>query len=115
MNRERLEEMVKMLKGVPEARFNINVYAYLTVTCGTVACALGHAALHPPFVAAGFKMEGEMPTFGDLTGIMAGAAFLGIDIQDAERLFGPIWYDERDGLTKPADVIARIEELLGKP
>ena len=70
--------------------------------CGYAACALGQAALHPPFVAQGLgiKMMGQsghiyyQPDATDCKcyHTVAGAEFFGLNLREAQFLFNPEEY-----------------------
>lgn len=115
MNIDRLKHLITVLAAVHSENFEIG-YWKDTRDCGTVACALGWAGSDPRFKAEGLQLEhpSYAPYFQGFTGYAAGAQFFGITRGQSEYLFNPDEY--APGLNEqvtPADVIARIEELLG--
>jgi hypothetical protein len=111
MNKTRLRELAKLLLKVPAREFDMEHWK-----CGTVACALGHAAQHPPFAAEGLTLEKNnwandtwSPAFEDHHGFEAGALFFDITPRQSEYLFCP---DDYQGKARRRHVITRIEELI---
>ena len=85
--------------------------------CGTAACALGYAALHPSFRRSGLKlgaadhwMHGPIwaPEFEGLFGFAAGEAFFGLTGDDARSIFDP---SAGAGKT-PKQVAKRVRKLI---
>lgn len=123
MNTQRLQHLITILENVPEEKFDLKNWA-----CGATACAIGHAALDPVFVAEGFKLQAEQldadfprvayPIF-DLSagcrfdGFEAVHVFFDLTPDQASDLFMSWAYFDR-GIAKPQpqDVIHRIRELL---
>lgn len=117
MNIDRLKHLITVLAAVPDKQFDIDNWKEHN-SCGTVACALGWAGSDPQFKAEGLQLARPIftPHFQGFTGYAAGAEFFGITREQSEYLFNPDEYEstysEVEKVT-PADVIARIEELLG--
>lgn len=116
MNTERLEKMIEMLHDIPKARFDMA--NWVGNDCGTVACAIGHAAQHPWFRKQGLHLSppklGEfIPLYKRRENWEAVTAFFDIKDEDAEYLFDGWSYAScMRGKPGPAEVIARIRELL---
>ncbi len=136
MNKSRLLKLRDMLERhhelFPQTEFDMLCWArdswQSPTNCKTAACALGSAALYPPFKKMGLTLYDDVPMFKDSTGIDAGAEFFGITRHESEFLFddneynGPI----RDwgfiakiskskyvhGAIKPHHVITRIDFIL---
>ncbi|MFM0044075.1 hypothetical protein [Paraburkholderia sediminicola] len=112
MHKQRLEQMVTMLRGLPpegEVKFNLEVW-----NCGTSACAVGHACVSPVFIKQGLKWDGIMrdPVFGGACGWRAVERFFDVIPDDAERLFAD-WRYTTGGKTTPNQVADRIAEFIG--
>jgi hypothetical protein len=110
-----------MLTTPPE---KLDMYSWV---CETAACALGTAALHPPFMAMGLRLEKFSgrdvltPTYNNLQGCDAGMAFFNLSESQAFFLFLPssYLYDEngryRDiGPITPLNVVEHIDILLNR-
>lgn len=112
MQIERLKHLVAILEKVRPARFNISIW-HVENSCGATACALGWASLDPEFNRQGFTLAsvgGHWPMFKEHDGYSAAAEFFSITMEQSIHLFYPNEYpSDRRG---PADVIARIKELL---
>ena len=103
------------------------------LSCGTTACAVGHAANIPEFKRLGLKLNIELnsislgiplvtPTFGDKTNLNAAGAFFSITDGEAVELFQPqniyaecllyggyklpIFSEDSD--TKPSEIAGKI-------
>lgn len=117
MNTERLIELHRMLSEVPEEYFDMGIFGtrdFQNLECGSAACALGWAAVHPPFVEQGLRYIDEVPVYGDFRNYYAGGVFFGLTRQQCMDLFNPSRYDVEDEETiKPTDVMARIRDLIG--
>lgn len=121
MNRERLERLADLLEALPEngsagengMKFNLNTW----MTCGTVACACGHAACDPWFKRQGLRLEywqtGNDDGYGlfyrHWTHFTAVAQFFQISSDRARHLFSGSNYKR---ITRPRDVAERIRETL---
>lgn len=115
---ERLLKLADHLDTVPRAQLNMGTWK-----CGTVACAVGHAAMMPEFNAEGLRMISEAGNhrYGDAypcytEGIKthyspwdAAMKFFGLSWQDANHLFSSTHYDLPP---TPAEVSARIRGLV---
>jgi len=117
MDIERLQELRRVIVETPDERVDLNGWAR---SCGTIACVLGWACKHPPFVAEGlhlFEDEGAYtPCFGNFINYEAGGEFFRLSYPDAEFLFGPrSWGDAtgRADITDKQLALQRIDELLG--
>jgi hypothetical protein len=111
MHKERLQQMVTMLRGLPEGKrktFDLDEWQY-----GTSACAVGYACLDPVFNGQGLRFEGLSPEFADNRGWDAVTAFFQIDPGDACQLFEISSYSTR-GNTTPAQVADRIEAFIAE-
>jgi len=98
---------------------NYAVVDAAVLSCGTVACAVGHAALIPEFQALGLKLVrdvtpepsafGAMPFFDGKVGWAAVHAFFDIDQDWADYLFMRTHYE---GSPSPLQVAVRIREVI---
>ncbi|MDP9155314.1 MAG: hypothetical protein M3O74_13800 [Pseudomonadota bacterium] len=98
---------------------NYAVVDAAVLSCGTVACAVGHAALIPEFQALGLKMVrdvtpdqfdfGALPFFDGKVSWAAVHAFFDIDEDWADYLFMGTRYDSSPS---PNQVAARIREVI---
>jgi hypothetical protein len=129
MNRERLQHLITILERVPPSHLEMEGWI-----CGTSACAIGWAARDPVFNQQGFMLRNTRSPFPVY--VLDGApvadnpdswdavmAFFELTLDDALYMFSHRMYtsDEKDdeGFSKtfkptPADVIARIRELLAR-
>ena len=91
MTIERLQQVVRVLEGLPSSvGFSLDRW-----TCGTTACAIGWAARDPWFTRRGLKMEEEWegdsgdgsPYFREEYDWNAIVAFFGLTRGEAEYLF----------------------------
>jgi hypothetical protein len=113
MNRERLQQMVTMLRGLPsegEVGFRLTSWH-----CGTTACAVGHACLNPAFQEQGLSLVKDgtamVPLYGGHAGWNAVREFFGIDSDEDAYLF--LAWEYPDGSeTTPDQVADRIELFL---
>lgn len=126
MQVERLRELAALLEGVaadPDRRdrFDMSVWwgqpPEAETGCGTVGCALGWAAKHPPFVAAGLRLSGGSPAYKSPGsplidyGVMAGVSFFGLSRDQAGGLFYAATESRRhDPLAVAANVRAMLAE-----
>lgn len=143
MNRERLELMVTMLEEIengtwkPTAgsgvceyfglrepgdrpKFDLGVWISTEEdcpTCGTVACAMGHACLDKRFTDLGLYLHPNIAApavdlpdseFGEI-GFAATAIFFGISSSSAQDLFAPQRYASKQS---PEAVRGRITHML---
>lgn len=95
-----------------------------TMSCGTVVCALGLAALDPEFNKQGLTFEVQplplkkgfahmMPKCEGRTGFEAGARFFGISYGDARYLFDPDCYDGTPQHAEGERLVAqRIDDMM---
>lgn len=101
--------------------------------CGSAACALGSAAIYPPFIKQGLHLKEDeisvkinydrkvpeleyyfsfVPSYKRETHKYAGAKFFGITDNEADNLFMTINYEESIITTK--DVAERVKKLIKK-
>ena len=92
------------------------------LSCGTVACALGHATTIPEFKKLGLRLvrrlanhwagwiELDQGIKGTSHGFSAGAELFGLSINQSEWLFSAVSYDA--AVVSPAMVADRIIELI---
>jgi hypothetical protein len=110
MNRERLEQMVAMLRELPPETFNLTNWQ-----CGTTACAVGHACLNPVFKEQGLNLRidenGVTPAFEGALGWFAVEKFFGLNEERANHFFHR-WEYPNLGKTTAAEVADRIESFL---
>lgn len=122
MFKERLLKLAELLDSVKDEEFNINRWRS---SCGTVACAIGHAAgdkyfqdlglsfIPPCSYPTGQYSEGYVPYYDGFSGIEASARLFGITIEDAEYLFLGRSYDLfLTGKVKPSDVAQRLRNYV---
>lgn len=90
------------------------------VDCKTVSCACGWAASDEKFMKEGLYLYKEDPddldesveiAYKDHIGFYAAAAFFDISYTDAELLFSPHKYSQKDVL-KTDEILKRIDSLL---
>jgi hypothetical protein len=110
MNKERLQQMVTMLRGLPEEnQFNLEIWS-----CGTSACAVGWACVNPVFIEQGLKRRHTgAPEFKGLTSWDAVEAFFEINLDESEHLFDYGTYPKFCG-TGPGEVADRIEAFIAE-
>ena len=116
MHRERLEQMVVMLRGLPPdgaVGFDLEKWH-----CGTTACAVGHACVTAAFTNQGLGLRGNargkmMPAFAGEVEWDAVCEFFEIGDGNAEHLFAANRYIS-GGNTAPAEVADRIESFLAE-
>lgn len=123
MNKQRLLILAKHLdKHVESSEFSLDSWKK-TTSCGTVACACGHATSIPAFQEAGFRLElsmeedfwkDYMPVYKGWHGWKAVTVFFEIERDVAYHLFASGYYE---GSPTSQDVAARIEEYVknGRP
>lgn len=87
------------------------------ISCGTAACALGSAALYPPFKKAGLKFmrcdsffNEYVPMYKDFVGFYAGDRFFKISSAESRWLFDPQEY--RRKRVAPSNVAKRVDRLI---
>lgn len=122
-NLDRIREFDRLLNSLDPDKFDMSYWH-----CGTSACALGHACMHPPFMEQGlhlnFKVHYPYPVFEEFFGHKAGAEFFGLYEEDARYLFNPEKYfdngevfsvEELTELAKaihPKEVSHRLRHLM---
>jgi len=137
INLERCRMFAKLLDKLsidplPGTQFNMNHWGKLRgESCGTAACALGHAALFEPFQKEGLEMKGDkywnegyktvktpedMKSYNDfqvcykgLSAYEAGYAFFGIPKPDSTEY--SFFYPRRNNST-PADVARNLRAIV---
>ena len=128
MNKQRLQELVKLLRTVPASKFDLSAWRYTPdgvtweqekdlksdehlkdLECGTTGCAVGWACAHKPFQDEGL-VWGEGPMYKGLSSWSATKAFFELYYKQAEHLFDIYSYalDKRT----PEDVADRIEKFI---
>ncbi|SDR37246.1 hypothetical protein SAMN05443245_5201 [Paraburkholderia fungorum] len=112
MHRERLEQMVTMLRGLPvdaEPKFHLRTW-----NCGTTACAVGHACFYQPLIDQGLRWNSmdRVPEFEGEESWDAVRGFFGLGREDAEYLFYDECYPSYGEFTTAIDVADRIEQLI---
>lgn len=86
--------------------------------CGAAACAFGWATTIPAFKRAGLRLKVSRRfnetdvTFGKARDFLAAQRFFGITEVEAERLFHPWAYANRD--TTPKQVAKRIRKFVAE-
>jgi len=128
MNVARLKKLIYLLENhdelLPKTKFRMSNWACgqnEKHTCATTACALGSAAVYPPFMRAGLKLVGQTAddscvAYKQDQGYTAGAAFLSISFSESHKLFSPDEYRGKNGCVRYGvtrkDVIKKIKKLL---
>lgn len=131
---ERLKELEYMLlnhntlfktpKRKSGIKFDIDLWCGVKEepNCGTPACALGSACLHPPFIKQGLKLVKERTRYETLIyprtrngaeGFDAGQEFFGITNSESMYLFSPETYEYKRKVTA-RDVANRVRKLIKK-
>lgn len=131
MNRYRMEKLRDHLRdNVADERFYLATWAGNSETpwegkqdlsCGTSACAMGHAVTIPEFRADGLALRpapfnpgrGQL-VFGNRFDFQAAADFMDISVMSAEWLFDHAEYPNRERTTKD-EVVARMTKYLNSP
>lgn len=127
MNRERLEQLIRVLREVEDGTttrpWDMGMWfgpaGGLTyqLTCGTSACAWGHAALDGWFQQQGVEVvqsaTGQIPAFKGEFGHRAASRFFDIQQEDSQKLFFTEYYSAE--LVTPEMVRERVEDLLRDP
>lgn len=111
MHKERLEQMVVMLRNLPPEKCeNFDLTDW---NCGTSACAVGWACLDPVFIQQGLVFDSLRitPEFMGNDGWYAVKAFFGIEFDQGRHLFDIGRYAKGEHAT-PDDVADRIELFL---
>jgi hypothetical protein len=111
MHRERLEQMVVMLRNLPPEGPGFDIGTW---RCGTTACAVGHACLNPVFQEQGFEWNKRHrePVFHGILSWPAVELFFGLTKGQAEHFFYSASYSENDPTAN--DVADRIERFLAQ-
>lgn len=118
--RERLEQVIRVLEELPTGKkFSLRRW----MTCGTIGCAVGWAAMDPWFRRRGLRLEIHAPCPKDRFGrsqywpsyrghhdFEAVSRFFGLDYLTSRELFDPRCY--QDG--RKRNVIARIKKFLAE-
>lgn len=95
MNKERLTKLADYIEKLPKERLYMPLFYFsdpdTDPPCGTVACALGHAALMPEFNAEGlhYSRKQQSIMYKDDTSFVAAAKFFDLSYDDACVLFSP--------------------------
>lgn len=111
MNKQRLEQMVTMLRALPLAQ--PSDFDLTTWRCGTIACAIGHACVEPAFMGKGLTFDAIEcePVYGPDKSWSAVEKFFAISCADAEWLFAD-WRYKSAGDTEPSEVADRIADFI---
>jgi hypothetical protein len=112
--KERLEELITVLRTVPHENLNMNFWG-INYTCGFAGCALGHAAIHPPFMELGLELyfdseESSEVRYKGHANYEAACEFFGITVDDALFIFDPAQYDRL--APSAVEVIGHIREVV---
>lgn len=115
IQRLRLVRLAKMLENWTEERERLECPVRFDMNdwyCGTAACALGSAALHPYFNRHGLALRGwsAAPTYKSYAGYGAASQFFGIPRAQACWLFDPGEYTQKRIL--PRHVAKRVREII---
>jgi hypothetical protein len=126
----RLARLANILDNVPKKKFDIRHYAYESPKCGTVGCALGHAAMDKFFQKLGLKLYqsgldvlkfGQPVSYGIETregdGFGAALVVFGLERSEGAQLFLDTAYvkrgtDEKDPDVTPKKVARKIRSFL---
>jgi hypothetical protein len=114
MHRDRLEILAAYLTTIPAETFDINSW-----TCGTTACAWGHACDIPEFKELGLKWERvapcydntPVPGFQGFKAFAAAAVFFDVSVSTTTLMFSREAYPDDVAVTA-ADVSNRIREII---
>lgn len=107
---ERIRTLYAVLAGIPKEHTELSLWVRrrdwrqgpttaegIAHTCGSTACALGWAALYPPFNKLGLVFDEAVPTFGEAQEFGAGRDFFCLTKDETHLLFGsrtgPFAYD----------------------
>lgn len=109
MNKDRLRTLAEHLQTVKAESFRLDDW-----TCGTVACAVGHACSIPEFQAEGlslyaYTLRKSVPSYQDERGWAAVSGFFDLSYSDATYLFSDQHYPDR---VTPMDVADRIIDFI---
>lgn len=110
MNKQRLEQMVTMLRALPpEKRDDFNLIHW---KCGTTACAVGHACVDPVFTEQGLRRSyTDAPSFEGRSSWDAVERFFDLNNTQSNHLFSVDEYPEFE-LTTPDQVASRIAQFI---
>lgn len=121
MNKKRLLKLADYLDTVRLEKFDMNNWGIKEeFSCGTAACALGHAGTMKCFRKSGLKTEfdtlggqvqftAKNSRYASYFDIEAGEEFFGLNSYEAQYLFLPGTYGARKG---PKTVAGRIRRLV---
>ena len=138
MNTDRLLKLAAHLRTVPPDSFNLSqwvapahngmdkdqVVNSIVHSCGTVACAVGHACCMPEFNKQGLQfgprgaaiepmyIDPNDPDRWPHTSWRAVRMFFGLDEESGYHLFGDWRYEETRSRTAAAQVADRIEQYV---
>jgi hypothetical protein len=106
---DRLSNLIRVLKNVPDDKFNIQCWWSDRTGCG---CAIGHALHDKYFYKEGMRLDSHM--------ISNMAEFFGITLDQSQSLFlgsgyQKAWADilsDSDCKATPHDVIAKLRVIL---
>jgi hypothetical protein len=95
LQKKRLLELATYLETtVHPYNFDMKVWHKKSPSCGTTACALGHACMIPRFKRLGLRLKESdswsslsSPSYKENEGLKAAEKFFGLTSNEAERLF----------------------------
>lgn len=112
MNRRALLEAIRVLKTIPQNRFNMHRFAVPT-DCGTVGCIAGHCAQDPWFQERGFKLTEYRPYIPEHEHEVGRYAITNFfDLSTAQTNL--IFYTDNYSTPTPQVAIKTIESLLAQ-
>jgi hypothetical protein len=115
-NVEALLKVVEVLEATPDEAVDLQSW-----TCGTTACAIGHAAQDPWFIERGFKLvNNTSPYYFDRKTIdhtwtwLAIERFFALETKQAASLFSFYSYKSSKDISSRQQVINRIREFVNE-
>lgn len=133
MNRERMTILRDHLRdNVKDDKFNLSTWVgndeipwggMQDLSCGTTACAMGHAASIPSFQEQGLRLERFHDRFNEKLGRItfngkvdfdAAGAFMDLNSEETEWVFDPARYRNENETTR-MEVVERLTSLLESP
>lgn len=123
MKAARLLRLADYLETVPRDRFDMNRWVgdswggKQDLSCGTKACAMGHAATMPFFRKLGLKLSRfgvgtGVPAIRGVYGLSAAVEIFGIEWAEADYLFGGISLTGSHDHSTPKQVARRIRQFV---
>lgn len=116
---ERLREWADLMRSIQKSELDMDDWVSPEDgTCGTAACAAGHACRHPAFKFSGLWLSPSIstlcartPAFNNKQGYFAITAFFGIKEEQAHYICQRSRYDKDP---TPEDVARRIEQVIAQ-